>query len=549
MLRNERLPAPRMPNARLLSIELERFKSYEARTKVDLSPLTVVIGRNNSGKSSINQALLLLKQTLEHPRPDVALHLEGPVDALGLGELTFGWPTNGSAGPRIALRWRSEIEVSRQWSEARRPDVLNAIGSALLTSLQEFANAQDAGRPSIAVETTLTLEFRQIEGQVALWSAGLDTAPVGEQQQIAFHFQRSKQDAWQVLFRGDPASHAKVEFDHFLPFVGLDRRSVGPRSRERAWHNAYLLVLKQPLDDLRALLVNLQFLGSTRELPAQLYRPSASSLDTIGVSGERAAHLIHARQRDVVHYLPPVVKTADDNVGETRRVRARPFMDAVNDVLAGLGIATQLSVQDFPNAGFRLLFGSSSLTHVGRGLTYLLPIVELGLFGDPLRFSGDQGEEDLAEYIARCPQPTHLIFEEPESHLHPKVQSRLAEWMVALAMANRQVIVETHSDHLVRRLRGMVARARPGSALESWLTSSVSMIEVDQDTAGRSSIVTSRLTARGQLAEHWPADFMDESTDEESSIYYAALAKSAHDPDVTSGVVHDEGPEPDDVAP
>ena len=538
-----------MPNARLLSLELERFKSYDARTKVDFSPLTVVIGRNNSGKSSINQALLLLKQTLEHPRSDVALHLEGPVDALGLGELTFGWPTNGSAGPRISVHWRSEIEVSRQWDEANRPDVSNAIASALLKSLLAFAHAQVDGRASVVVETTLTLEFRQVDGQVALSSAELDSAQVGQQQQPAFRFQRSKQGAWQVFFRGDPASHAKVEFDHFLPFVGLDRRSVGPRSRERAWHNAYLLIFKQPLDDLRELLVNLQFLGSTRELPAQLYRPSASSLDTIGVSGERAAHLIHARQRDVVHYLPPVVATIDDDVGMTARVRARPFMEAVNDVLAGLGIATQLSVQDFPNAGFRLLFGSSSLAHVGRGLTYLLPIVELGLFGDPLRFSGETGEEDLAEYVTRCPQPTHLIFEEPESHLHPKVQSRLAEWMVALAMANRQVIVETHSDHLVRRLRGLVARAKPGSALESWLTSSVSMIEVDQDPDGRSSIMTSRLTPRGQLADHWPADFMDESTDEESRIYYASLDKAAREPDATSGVVHDEGPEPDDAAP
>lgn len=106
--------------------------------------------------------------------------------------------------------------------------------------------------------------------------------------------------------------------------------------------------------------------------------------------------------------------------------------------------------------GFRLLFGDANSTHVGRGLTYLFPIVEPGLFADPLRFRGEFGEMTPEEYKQACSGYTHIAFEQPEAHLHPKVQTRLAHWMVALAMANRQLIVETHSDHLVRRLRGLM---------------------------------------------------------------------------------------------
>ena len=40
-------------NARLLSLTIERFKSYKEATTIELSPLTVILGRNNSGKSSI----------------------------------------------------------------------------------------------------------------------------------------------------------------------------------------------------------------------------------------------------------------------------------------------------------------------------------------------------------------------------------------------------------------------------------------------------------------------------------------------------------------
>jgi hypothetical protein len=113
-----------LANAKLMSIELERFKSYAEPTLIELAPLTIVLGRNNSGKSSIIQALLLLKQTLALPRPDVPLRLEGMVDALSLRQLTFGWPELGQEveGPSLKLRWTSEVDVQEAMVQARWPD-------------------------------------------------------------------------------------------------------------------------------------------------------------------------------------------------------------------------------------------------------------------------------------------------------------------------------------------------------------------------------------------------------------------------------------------
>jgi len=111
-------------NARLLSLTLERFKSYSEATTIELSPLTVILGRNNSGKSSIIQALLLLKQTLALPRPEVPLHLEGFVDALNLREITYGRPPAGPdvPGPRIGLRWSSSVDMNAAWEAEGWPD-------------------------------------------------------------------------------------------------------------------------------------------------------------------------------------------------------------------------------------------------------------------------------------------------------------------------------------------------------------------------------------------------------------------------------------------
>ena len=42
---------------------------------------------------------------------------------------------------------------------------------------------------------------------------------------------------------------------------------------------------------------------------------------------------------------------------------------------------------------------------------------------------------DLSGYLAACESPTQIAIEEPETHLHPKVQTRLANWLVSLAMS------------------------------------------------------------------------------------------------------------------
>ena len=526
-----------MSDARLIALEVARFKCYANPTRIALAPLTVLVGRNNSGKSTLIQALLLLKQTLTHRRKDVPLFLEGAVDALSLRELTYGWPAEGKRveGPTIAVRWRSSVEIQRALDFAGRPDMANLVRISGLDWL-----SQDAARANL--ETELRLSTAELEGglqveRISLSSIGPDGSEHG------FEVTRSN-SSLTCTWDGQVTEHIDVELDHFLPYLSLDRSVLGPRHRERSWHAAFIILFAQPLEDLERILTNFQYLGSTRTPPPSLYRPPVVAPEDIGIGGEYAAALIHARQADLVHYLPPL-QLRDGSIEVTHAVEARRFIDAINDIFAQLGVTASLRLEDVPNIGFRLLFGNYSLAHVGRGLTYLLPIVELGLFADPLRFRVAEGVDTLAAYQAACASHTLIAFEEPEAHVHPKLQSRLAQWMIALAMSNRQLIVETHSDHLVRRLRGLMARAPAGGELERWLRANISIVEVEQHD-GRSSISSAHLTPEGSLADHWPADFMDEASEEESAIYYAALDKPREQATPTDFVVeHDSGEEPE----
>ncbi len=523
-----------MKKGKLVAISVERFKSYSGPTRVELAPLTIVLGRNNSGKSTLIQALLLLKQTLAEVRPEVPLRLDGLVDALSLRELTSGWPpANGRiVGPSIEVEWESEISIEEAVAEARNPDRPN-LAKHTVSWLGSATGVH-------AVRTRLRIDTEEVAGSARISQLTLDAiTPEPVTVVIRPH------DAASVSWAGQSAPKLVAEVEHFIPYVNITG-SPGPRDKQRAYRNGFLFLFAQPLQALKSILSGLQYLGSTRQPPPSLFKIATTAPNEIGVSGELAAQLLHRRQKDLVHFARPLQIAAPSLPSE---VRAAPLVEAVNETLAALGISVPLKVEEIQDVGFRVLFGSASLSHVGRGLGYLLPLIELGLIADPLHFDGQAGSMPVATYAARCPGYTHIALEEPEAHLHPKVASQLAHWLLSLAMTNRRLIVETHSDHLVRRLRGLVARAGKGSELEQWLLGNVVVLSVEQDAAGLSTVTSSHLTAEGGVGEVWPADFMDEATDEESAIYYAKLDKTKDDAS-TGNVNWNDNDEPEgDEAP
>ncbi len=65
--------------------------------------------------------------------------------------------------------------------------------------------------------------------------------------------------------------------------------------------------------------------------------------------------------------------------------------------------------------------------NVGIGTSQVLPVLILGLIS---------------------PQGTVVIYEQPELHLHPYSQSRLADFFIAMSKLGKQIIIETHSEYI-----------------------------------------------------------------------------------------------------
>jgi len=518
-----------MSAARLTQVRLRCFKSIGPEEQaVDLRPLTVMVGRNSSGKSTVIQSLLLLKQTLEDPRPEVQLSLQGTyLRATSLRELTHGWPDDVRRdGPEITLRWTSSVNGRLLDRLIEKRSWLAETRLAWLVSDDMLARLQGGFEQT----TEITLSMTEGDGIIVLprlrsiWPGvpPLETA------------MRADMDlGGAVLSWADGAGTSPLRMDHFLPYVPRASEDWELLPEDVTLRFAFGVLYAEPLRTLEGLLTGLSFVGASRdEVPQYYAKPVGPPGRTVLPGGGNAPELLYSRQAERVHFAPPAGIGQGGELSLSEHVTERTMKEAVQELLAHLGIDNRLSFQDVQAVNvFLLLFGRAPLNHIGRGVGHVLPVIVAGLLGDPLlgQRLGESPEMSRDEYLERCPTAPCLAYEELESHLHPKAQSRLAEVMVALARSGRQLLLETHSDHLVRRLRNLMAHTEPGSASEQWLLESVGLVEVDQGADGVTRLTAGQLTREGSI-ERWPADFMDEATDEERSIYFAGTAKSPPEP-------------------
>lgn len=233
---------------------------------------------------------------------------------------------------------------------------------------------------------------------------------------------------------------------------------------------------------------NIKYLGPLRDEPKSIY-PLAGQSDPrdVGFRGEYTAAVFEDNKDSVVEYISSkAFPVGDETISRPRGAR---LADAVGDWLNYLGIAGEIGTTDKGKLGHELTIRTGSegfhhdLTHVGVGVSQALPIVVSSL----LASSG-----------------TTLIFEQPELHLNPRVQTRLADFFVSLILAGKQCIIETHSEYLVSRLRLLVARAD-----DVVLSKTIRIFFVEKH-GDQSSYRDIRVSERGVIVD-WPSGFFDES--------------------------------------
>jgi predicted ATPase len=104
-----------------------------------------------------------------------------------------------------------------------------------------------------------------------------------------------------------------------------------------------------------------------------------------------------------------------------------------------------------------------------------------------------------------------LVVENPEAHLHPSGQSRVGQFLAKIAGAGVQVVVETHSEHIINGIRV--------ATLDGTISPEDALVNFFSRTGDNKNLqVTSiNFTSKGDL-DKWPRDFFDQQQQDFAQI-------------------------------
>jgi hypothetical protein len=246
-----------------------------------------------------------------------------------------------------------------------------------------------------------------------------------------------------------------------------------------------LLKVEGLLGSFRAALGGIRAIGAFRARPERRYEYAGRTPALLDLGGQ---NVINALIEDAIQKRKPrlLLQALNRWLKDVCRVRLMP----VKRIGKGARLY-ELRLRDLDSGRW------ASFADVGFGIGQALPVFVEGL---------------------RTPQGGTFLVQEPEIHLHPDAQLGMADFLVSLVKSGRQVIAETHSDHLLVRVRKTVAAGLldPGQ---------VSVLFVDKGRDGASTVKPISLDRLGNIPE-WPKGFMEEAAKERLDLL-EQMAKKA----------------------
>lgn len=360
-------------------LEIKNFKAF-ASAKISLGRYTLLSGLNSSGKSTVIQALALLRQA----SGSGGLPLNGELVELGTGRDALAeFYSSAGEDPEIGFRIRDQAGHEREW------------------------------RFRYGVEDDfLPLTFASPSQSDQIQEAVLGNAPDFSVFSDGFQYLRA---------------------DRINPAVTF------PRSHEMSVRRGFL-----------------------------------------GTRGEYAIDYL-------VHHQDDTVESTAVRHSETSTRLLAQVESWMGEICPGVRVkAAVIERTDLVRLEYQFVHtkelptGDRRPTNVGFGLTYVLPIVIACLTAKPGAL---------------------LLLENPEAHIHPQGQSAMARLTCAAAAAGAQVVVETHSDHILNGVRLAVKQGR--------LSSEDTVLQYFHRNGLEIDIVTPVIGSDGMISQ-WPAGFFDE---------------------------------------
>ncbi|HET7483994.1 MAG TPA: DUF3696 domain-containing protein [Solirubrobacterales bacterium] len=438
-----------------IGVRWRNFRGFADTGWLRLKPITVFIGANNGGKSSLLEPLLLMKQSMLSRTGGNALLTRGTYHDSGSFR-DFVHMHDPTRPVKFELRWHSHP------SKPSQPVGAYAPGGADFTFIQG-AEPETVSLASYRVfDTHQRLMLKRTRRDTGTYSLKQSTKLPEIPPKISDpDLRRVIRDDKPVdfLFRSSAIREAALQpadSEGGLPALSL---SSGDSAVDH-----YCAAIEYVNFQIQAILERLNYIGPLREPAKRVYSLSGEMPPDVGTHGENAPEIIYRwrHQKAVLKNLRKWLKHFEFNA------------DLIWDSVGFEGFSLLLQHEkDAP----------TSFLDVGFGVSQVLPLIVQGL---------------------KSRTRSWTITEQPEIHLNPRLQAKLADFFVSLANQDKGLLIETHSEHFLLRLRSLVA----GGEIPA---ENVALYYVEATETG-SSVRSVPIQTNGYIdPKNWPAGFFEDS--------------------------------------
>ncbi len=394
----------------LNKLRIQNFKGWLDTGEIRMAPITLFFGANSSGKSSIGQFLMMLKQTVESPDRKAVFYPGGKNSAVQLGsyqEMVY------HRDPK------NKIAFDYKWSLMEDLKIKDQLSGQIFAGDElDFSAEVDLSNSTINLLQVAEFKYCLFNKATLALSIGLTRrSDKREYRASAEHYSlvRKQMRAWAlkdvVRFYGFPDEvGAYYQNADFVQDLNL--------AHEKLFHSIF-------------------YLGPLRTRGERLYTWGGITPESVGYAGENTvAAILAARDRKIslgykkqTKPIESIIAMKLKEMGLIEDFKVNPISEQRQEYEVKIRTKGSRDWVDIPDVGF--------------GISQVLPVLVQCFYAPP---------------------GSTIIMEQPEIHLHPSAQSALADVMIDVinsrengADRNIQLIIETHSEHFLRRMQRRIA--------------------------------------------------------------------------------------------
>lgn len=410
-------------------VSMNNFRCFEGKHDIDIAPLTILCGKNSSGKTSVLKNILTIKQTVDSREWFPYLKLRGKFVDNGSFKDTL---TSSLKADEDFFTIGNEFDIYRfdknslKYLEPRQD-------YSTYKSLLDFFNDQESNIFKYRISIFLTDKqqakrfnddenFRAYIGDNHInkfeykIDAYIDENKISRTSNIVYD-----RDSCCLSWENLPSTKHSLESNEGISaicsFEGLRITNINFDKESE------FILIKQLLVTLTQIIysqyIGIHYIGPLRSKPERL-GAIKGDFSSVGESGEFTSEIL-AKMKD-----QKIANNFDFTESKTHEVLYKTVLNHWFDILKipKLGMAGK-------DGSIVINIGDKNIKDVGFGVSQILPIV--------------------TECVYMYRNET-LLIEQPEVHLHPQMELDLADFFINTAKMERNLIIETHSDHIVNRV-------------------------------------------------------------------------------------------------